>query len=79
VTRATYRFREHTVVPDERPEAPPMTFAMQCIVWGLFSPKTEDAEDGSGWAVAHLNENAGHLDYIAHATRPYLFEAGAWQ
>ncbi|TDC73917.1 hypothetical protein [Streptomyces hainanensis] len=79
MTRARYRFREHAFSPDERPEAPPVRFVMQCVACGLFSPRTEDAEDGSTWAFTHLMENAGHLDYIAHATRPYRFEPGAWQ
>jgi hypothetical protein len=79
MTRASYRFRNHAFGPDERAEAPPMTFAMQCVTCGLFSPKTEDAEDGSTWAIAHLRDNAGHLDYTAHLTRPYRFEPGEWQ
>ncbi|GAB2923392.1 DUF7848 domain-containing protein [Streptomyces mayteni] len=74
MTRARYRFREHVFGPDERPEAPPPRFVMQCVTCGFFGPRTEDTEDGSDWAVGHLRENAGHLDYIGHATRSYRFE-----
>lgn len=79
MTRGRYRFREQLLCPDERPVALPMTFAMRCVVCGVFSPTTGDADDGSTWAVAHLRGNAGHLDYVAHATRPYRFEPGVWQ
>lgn len=51
---------------------------MQCLSCGLFSRRSEEPEDGSDWAVAHLREHPGHLDYRAHVTRPYRFVRGEW-
>ncbi|TDC25299.1 hypothetical protein E1265_07500 [Streptomyces sp. 8K308] len=79
MTRAIHRFREYEFGPDQRPEAEPVTFTMQCLACGLFSRKSEDSEGGSVWARTHLRENPGHLDYRAHATRPYRFLPGLWQ
>jgi hypothetical protein len=79
VTRATYRFREHTIVPDERPGAEPWTFAMQCVTCGETGPEYQVPEEVTGWAAGHLRANPGHLAYREHVTRPYRVEAGAWQ
>lgn len=80
MTRATYRFREHTLRPDtERPDADPILFAMECKGCGDNSDGSESAEDGTEWAADHLKANPGHLTYREHITRPYRFEPGAWQ
>lgn len=79
--RASYRFREHTLGPDRRPEAEPHTFTMRCADCGATGPTVTDGEDGDGtsWAAAHLKANPDHLNYREHITRPYRAEAGAWQ
>lgn len=79
MTRAVYRFREYAISPDQRPEAEPVTAAMQCKACGEASEETEEFADGTAWAVRHLKTNPGHLEYREHITRPYRFEAGAWQ
>jgi hypothetical protein len=79
MTRATYRFRDHTLTVDDRPEAEPLKHAMECKACGEASEPNEDSQDGSDWAVDHLKNNPGHLEYRARITRPYRFEPGAWQ
>ncbi len=79
MTRVVYRFREYTIGPDLRPEAEPITSAMRCRACGDTSEKSEEFADGTAWAVQHLKANPGHLEYQEHVTRPYRFEAGAWQ
>ncbi|MDT3396379.1 hypothetical protein RKE29_06950 [Streptomyces sp. B1866] len=79
MTRAVYRFREFTIGPDQRPDAEPVRFAMECAACGSTGPRSEDADAGTAWAVAHLRANPEHLAYREHVTRPYRFEAGAWQ
>ena len=76
--RHTYRFRGHTIAPDRRPEALPITFQMHCASCYAVGPVSTDGEDGTKWAVEHLRTNAGHLDYREHITRSYRAEAGAW-
>ncbi len=77
--RGTYRFREHTLGPDRRPEAVPVTFTVYCGTCGAMGPTTECGEDGMDWAVQHLKDTPGHLDYREHITRPYRAEPGAWR
>lgn len=79
MTRAVYRFREYTIRPDLRPEAEPITSAMQCTTCNERGPKSEAFEDGTVWAAQHLKANPDHLEYREHITRSYRFEAGAWQ
>ncbi|NSC23084.1 hypothetical protein FM076_18745 [Streptomyces albus subsp. chlorinus] len=79
MTRATYRFREHAIRPDLRPEAEPILSAMQCKSCGDTSEKTEEFEDGTAWAAKHLKANPDHAEYREHITRPYWAEPGAWQ
>lgn len=79
MTRATYRFREYTLRPDRTPEADPVLFAIECKGCGQSSDGAENPEDGTEWAAEHLKANPGHLTYREHITRPYRFEAGAWQ
>ncbi len=79
MTRATYRFREHTLTVDDRPDAEPLRHSMECKACGEISDASENPEDGSDWAVGHLKSNPGHLDYRARITRPYRFEPGEWQ
>ncbi|TDC25276.1 hypothetical protein E1265_07345 [Streptomyces sp. 8K308] len=78
MTRARYRFRDRVFGPDDSTDAEPVRLAMQCLSCGLFSRRSEEPEDGSDWAVAHLREHPGHLDYRAHVTRPYRFVPGEW-
>jgi hypothetical protein len=79
MTRATYRFRDCTIRPDLSPEAEPITSAMRCKTCNESGPTTEDFEDGTTWAAQHLRANPEHLEYREIITRPYRFEAGAWQ
>ncbi|MGY0056636.1 DUF7848 domain-containing protein [Streptomyces sp. LZ34] len=79
MTRAIYRFRDYTIRPDLRPEAEPITSAMQCKACDETSEKTEEFEVGTAWAVQPLKANPDHQEYREHITRPYRFEAGAWQ
>lgn len=76
--RAAYRFREHVLGPDRRPEAAPITFTMQRATCDGSGPAATDGEDGTAWAVAHLKANPGHVDYREHISRPYRAEPGAW-
>jgi hypothetical protein len=79
IARATYRFREYTILPDKRPEAPPITFEMECGTCNASSPVTEKAEDGTQWATEHFKANPDHEEYREHITRPYRCEPGEWQ
>jgi hypothetical protein len=76
--RGTFRFREHTLGPDRRPEATPVTYTMYCGTCGATGPTAELGEDGMTWAVRHLKDNPAHLDYREHITRPYRAVPGAW-
>ncbi|WP_431042512.1 hypothetical protein ACQUSR_11700 [Streptomyces sp. P1-3] len=77
-TRGRFRFREHVIGPDRRPEAEPHTYRMQCATCEESGPITGDCEDGTEWAVRHLKANPHHLAYREHITRPYRAEPGAW-
>ena len=76
--RGVFRFREHTLRPDRRPEAVPVTFTMYCGMCGAMGPTAEAGGNGTAWAVEHLKDNPAHLDYRELITRPYRFEPGAW-
>lgn len=76
--RRTFRFREHTLGPDRRPEAAPVTYEMHCASCYAAGPVSTNAEDGTTWAVEHMKKNTEHLDYREHVTRSYRAEAGAW-
>lgn len=78
MTRATYRFRAHTLTPDRTPEADPVLYAVECKECGDTSDRTENPEDGTEWAADHLKANPGHLTYREHITRAYRFEPGEW-
>ncbi|MGW0709989.1 DUF7848 domain-containing protein [Streptomyces sp. NPDC002643] len=75
MTRAIYRFREHTLKPDA---TEPTLFALRCKGCGESSDGSEKAEEGSAWAEEHLKANPGHLAYQEHITRSYRFEPGKW-
>ncbi|WP_313956452.1 hypothetical protein [Streptomyces sp. SAJ15] len=77
--RVTYRFREHTIGLDRRPEAEPHSFTMQCADCGDHSAPHGSGEGGTEWAVAHLKAHPGHLAYREIITRPYRFEPGVWR
>lgn len=79
MTRATYRFREHTIMPDTGPDAEPITFVMQCVTCDARCGVSGNADAGPAWALAHLRNNPGHVRYREHITRPYKVEPGAWQ
>ncbi|GGW15460.1 hypothetical protein GCM10018980_38480 [Streptomyces capoamus] len=76
MTRATYRFREHTLTPDTDK---PTLHAMECQACGQASTGSADPTDGTRWAADHLKANPGHLTYQEHIERSYRFEPGAWQ
>ncbi|MGW3569088.1 DUF7848 domain-containing protein [Streptomyces sp. NPDC000941] len=78
MTRAIYRFREYRLIPDEEPDAEPLTFAMQCAVCGAAGDDTEEQADAQSWANDHLKANAEHFTYREIITRPCRFEPGAW-
>jgi hypothetical protein len=78
MTRATYRFREHTLTPDRTEDAEPSLYAMECKGCGQSSDGSESQADGSDWATGHLKANPGHLTYREVITRPYRFEPGEW-
>ena len=77
--RRTFRFRKHTLGPDRRPEAEPVTYEMHCTSCYAIGPVSTDGEDGTAWALRHLKEFPSHLNYREHITRSYRAEAGAWQ
>lgn len=79
MTRAVYRFRDHTIGPDHSPGAEPLTFTMQCTACDATGPASENGEDGTEWATQHFKVIPGHLTYREIITRPYRFEPGAWQ
>jgi hypothetical protein len=79
MTRATYRFRDYTIAPDQRPEAEPWTYTPQCTACDATGPTFTDPAQVTVWAAAHLKANGTHLTYREHVTRPYRAEAGAWQ
>ncbi|MFI1933846.1 hypothetical protein [Streptomyces sp. NPDC020330] len=78
MTRAAFRFRDHTIRPDTVSE--PVKFAMRCKAEGCGAEgeASEDPAQGSQWAVDHLKET-GHMAYREVITRAYRFEPGAWQ
>lgn len=75
MTRAVYRFREYRISPDLRPEADPITSAMECKTCNESGP----AGEGTTWSATHLKAHPDHLEYREHITRPYWAEPGAWQ
>ncbi|MEO3751136.1 hypothetical protein [Streptomyces sp. B6B3] len=79
MSRATYRFREYGIVPDERPEAEAWTYTMQCTACGVTGPTGTHPGQVTVWAAEHLKANRDHLSYREPITRPYRAEARAWQ
>jgi hypothetical protein len=75
---ATYRFREHTLAPDRRPDVDLVTFTMRCATCDAIGPTATSGADGTAWAVTHLKANPDHLDYREHIIRLYRAEPGAW-
>lgn len=75
MTRATYRFREHTLRPDP---AERTQFAMECKICGQSSEGSVKVEESADWAADHLKENPGHLRFRERITRSYRFEPGEW-
>jgi hypothetical protein len=78
LARGVYRFREHILGPDRRPEAEPVTFTMRCATCDASGPASVSGEDGTAWAVTHLKAQPDHVDYREHIVRPYRAEPGAW-
>jgi hypothetical protein len=78
MTRATFRFREHTLSPDKVSE--PVLYAMECKTAGCrqTSEASEDPGAGSDWATAHLKANPEHTAYREKITRAYRFHPGDW-
>ncbi|MET9295307.1 hypothetical protein [Streptomyces sp. NPDC003077] len=79
MARVKYRFRDHTLRPDETENADPVLCTMECKGCGETSEGAEYSEDGTQWAAVHLKAHPGHLTYREHITRPYRFEPGAWR
>ncbi|CAD80151.1 gp25.3 [Streptomyces phage phiBT1] len=79
MTRATYRFREHTMSPD--PVSEPVLFGWACKTagCGAKSEPSEDASAGSTWATDHFKTNPDHTAYREIITRAYRFQPGDWQ
>jgi hypothetical protein len=67
--RGTCRFREHTLGPDRRPEAVPVTFTRYCGTCGATGPTAETGEDGMTWAVVQLKDHPAHRDHREVVTR----------
>lgn len=78
MTRATYRFRNHTIGPDRRPDAEPHSFTMRCTTCGATGPTAGTGSAGTEWAAGHLKTNPGHLHYREIVTRPYRAVPGEW-
>ena len=78
-TRGRYRFRAYTTVPDERPEAEPVTATRERVTCSVTGPTSRDFAVGTEWASRHLRANPGHVGYRERIVRPYRFEPGAWQ
>lgn len=79
MTRVRYRFREYTLVPDEEPDAEPVTHTAQCAVCAEFGPDTKSQDDATGWIFAHVKDNPDHFTYRALVTLPYRVVPGVWQ
>lgn len=79
MTRALYRFREHWIAPDCKPDAEPWTFAMECAVCEQSSSTSEETDRAQEWAAGHLKANPEHFTYRERVTRPYRAEPGPWQ
>ncbi|MFI8452208.1 DUF7848 domain-containing protein [Streptomyces erythrochromogenes] len=79
MTRATYRFRAHTMQPD--PAGEDTLYAMECKTGGCEerSPSSEDPSAGGVWAVEHFKANQDHTGYREIITRAYRFWPGDWQ
>ncbi|MFJ8394347.1 hypothetical protein [Streptomyces sp. NPDC094144] len=73
MTRALYRYANHTLRPDVAEDADPVLFVMECKACEERSEGSEDPADGSRWAVPHLKENEGHEEYREIITRHYRF------
>ncbi|MFF8813507.1 DUF7848 domain-containing protein [Streptomyces pactum] len=78
MSRARYRFRNHTIGPDLRPEAEPHTLTMRCTTCDAAGPTAGTADPGTEWAGGHLKAHPSHLDYRETVTRPYRAVAGEW-
>lgn len=79
MSRAVYRFRAYTVVPDTEPDAEPFRHRMQCAVCGATGPETGTAEVAARWALAHLRAAPEHVTCRELITRPYRAVLGAWR
>ncbi|QKW10800.1 hypothetical protein HUT18_11430 [Streptomyces sp. NA04227] len=75
----SYRFREFTLIPDDLPDAEPVTHALQCAVCEDQGDAKTDLAAAKAWAVRHLRSNPEHFTYRHIVQRPYRFQPGAWQ
>ncbi|MEU7159153.1 hypothetical protein [Streptomyces chrestomyceticus] len=73
--RKTFRFRNYRLTPDQE-ETP--VLAMECTGCGKSSDGSENANDGTQWAVDHLKANPGHLRFREIITRAYKFIPEGW-
>ncbi|MDT9698271.1 hypothetical protein [Streptomyces sp. P17] len=59
------------LVPDRKPDAPPLTHAMKCLVCGEQSAPDRSWEPPQSWALGHSGRNPSHNSYEEIITRPW--------
>lgn len=69
--RVVIRYEKWRSVPDEEPDAEPITHAMQCVVCHKMSRACEDFEDARRWQLEHAGRHPSHLTYREHIRRPW--------
>ncbi len=79
MSRANYRFRDHTLTPDKEPDAEPLTYTFQCAVCDTNGPTDTEPDTASHWTFRHLKEHPEHFTYRSLVTLPYRITPGAWQ
>ncbi len=80
MTRATYRFRQYGVTPDELAEP---VFQAVCVSGdetdcGADSGDQEDEETLTGWMAEHTRDS-GHDRFRVAPWSYVMVKAGAWQ
>ncbi|GAB2829439.1 DUF7848 domain-containing protein [Streptomyces daliensis] len=71
VTRAEIFRVNWTVTPDQEPDAKLNSYAQECDVCGVASPRTHDANDGTLWIIEHARRNPSHTSYTEVVKRPW--------
>lgn len=65
-------------MPDQEPDAEPITYAMACCVCAATGPPSLDPSASAEWIPVHLKRQPEHLTYRESVTRPYRAVPGAW-